>query len=411
MSSTVGRSTSFWTIRYGEARTQAILVACISWVAAAVIIFGSRGDRDLLGHLKGADFVHFYTLGRIVLADQTAALYDADAQHRLQADWVPASAPDFFLPVYPPQTALLFTPFARLSYGIAALLWAATTIVTYTLVVRSAWRPGRDVLPDSLFIVAAAAGFAPFWSLVLHGQTTTVPLLGFCLGWQALERNRRFLAGLALGLVAIKPQLGLALTVVIVACGEWAILSGLLAAAALQTACVWFVMGPNVLWDYFRTMQQLPRFAALLEPKPYQLHSIRAITRLVPGWWESAAWVLLSLAVVWRCLRAWKAEVPVAARMGVLVLASVLVSPHLTVYDATVLVLPILWLGTWIQRELPRQAAGFWPFVFWLYVTLLIPTAVLVRVQVSVLVLGWLFVNVTRRAAESQSSALPESIP
>jgi hypothetical protein len=83
-------------------------------------------------------------------------------------------------------------------------------------------------------------------------------------------------------------------------------------------------------------------------------------------------------------------------RLGLLIVATVLVSPHLTIYDATVLALPLLWLGAWVGTE-PRadRPAMYWSTVYWLFVTLLLPTALLIRVQISVLILGWLFLTVS----------------
>src|SRR5262245_37056324 len=124
-------------MRYREARGHAIVLASILWLAAAVIIVAGPGRRDLLGHLKGADFVHFYTLGRIALNGPIAALYDGPLQHQWQSQWVPESETDSFVPVYPPQTALLFAPFAWLPYGVAALIWAAVTVLVYALAMRA----------------------------------------------------------------------------------------------------------------------------------------------------------------------------------------------------------------------------------------------------------------------------------
>ena len=45
--------------------------------------------------------------------------------------------------------------------------------------------------------------------------------------------------------------------------------------------------------------------------------------------------------------------------MGLLVTASVLVSPHLFLYDAAVLILPGLWLAAWCQRDESAAATDF----------------------------------------------------
>jgi hypothetical protein len=408
--STGRRSRPFWIIQYAEARAHATIVAGILWIAAAILLSNS-GEHDRLGKLKGADFVHFYTIGRIALTAKTPALYDLTTQHALQVQLVPASASDTFLPVNPPQTALLFAPLAMFPYGIAALLWAVTTAIVYGLVVRSAWRPARSLIPDAVFVGIAAAAFPPFWNLILHGQSTTAPLLAFWLGWKALEHDRKFLAGMALGLLAIKPQFGLALAAVVLVCGEWSLLAGIAASVTIQIALVAVFISASVLSEYFSTLQQLSSMVGMLEPRPYQLHSIRAITNLLPGTWLGLfLWFALSAVVIGRTIHVWRSVAPVGVRTAVLVIASALVDPHLTIYDATVLALPFVLLGGWVQQsERPGLAHVFWPTVYGLFLTYLFPTALLIRVQLSVLLLGWFFIVVTRSVlVDNRSGALTQ---
>jgi hypothetical protein len=75
------------------------------------------------------------------------------------------------------------------------------------------------------------------------------------------------------------------------------------------------------------------------------------------------------------------------------------VNPHLIIYDAAVLALPLIWFGAWMQEPARQpQAATFWTTVYWLFAALLMPTAAVVWVQASVLLMAWLFVQVTGRA-------------
>jgi hypothetical protein len=393
---TVPSVRSFWTVRFREARGHAILCALLMWSGAIVFAVTGHGYRSIAGPLKGADFVHFYTLGRMTLTGQTDQLYDAAAQYRLQTNLVPDSKGDRFLPVYPPQTALLFAPFSLWSYGTSVLLWAFTTIAVYAWVVSSTWKASRGAIPDGAFVLAAAAAFPPFWNLVLYGQTTIVPLVALYLGWRALERRHAYLAGLAFGMLAIKPQFGLVLAVVVLACGEWAMLAGAVTSVVLQAGVVTFVMGSGVLWDFGAAVRHLPQITGMLEPKAYAMHSIRAVTELLPAWAAMPAWAIISAAVCVRAVRTWRADAPLPIRLGVVVLASVLVNPHLTVYDATVLVLPILWLGAWIEangRTHPQLRATFWSTVYWLCVTFLMPLAYVIKLQCSVLLMLWMFYN------------------
>jgi alpha-1,2-mannosyltransferase len=402
---TTRRHRSFWAVGYREARGHAILCGLLMWAVAIGFAVSGRGYRSIAGPLKGADFVHFYTLGRTALAGRADQLYDADAQYRRQTALVPDSNGDQFVPVYPPQTALLFAPFSVWSYGASLALWEFTTIALYGWVVYNAWKPSRRSIPDGMFVLAATAAFPPFWKLVLYGQTTIVPLVALYLGWRALERRRSYLAGIAFGLLAVKPQFGLVLAVVVLTCGEWTMLAGAVTSVLLQAAIVAFAMDPRALWDFGATILHLPQIATLLEPKPYEMHSVQAITSLLPAWAAQPAWMIASLALCFRAVKTWRTDAPVAVRLGVVVLASALVNPHLTVYDATVLVLPLIWLGGWIEANADQYhevRAIFWPGVCWLCLAFLVPLAYVIKIQCSVLLMLWLFYKV---------SSLPRLMP
>lgn len=380
-----------------------MMAAVLLWVWAAVMVLGGSGYYTLTGSLQGADFVHFYALGKAVLTHQTSLLYDFNRLHQFQASLVPESAQVLYQPVYGPQTALLFAPFAWLPYGAAAVAWAALTASLYAWVLIGTWRPVRDVFPDSALVIAAAAAFPPFWRLVLVGQTTIVPLLGVFFAWKALQHNRRFLAGLAVGLLLLKPQLGLVFAAVIVLGGEWAMLAGVIASAAIQIVVVISMIGREVLVEYVDTLRRLPELVTVLEPYAFELHSLRTLTDLFPPGIRSATWFAASIIVVWQVLKVWRSTAPPEVRLGIVVLGTLLVDPHVVVYDVTLLALPILWLGTWIERDGGQALRHmFWPTVYWLYVTLLWPTAAIVRIQVSTLLLLWIFARLCPRPVSVQ---------
>jgi alpha-1,2-mannosyltransferase len=386
-------------LRHREARSHAVIAACALWIAATVTTFAAPGYRSLTGRLKGGDFIQFYTLGHIAFGREYPRLSTANALHTLQVQLLPASDPEFYFPVYPPQTALIFAPLALLSFRAAAAVWTATLICAYAAIVWYTWRPLRDVLTDKLFVAAAAAAFPPFWSLVLHEQTTVFPLAAFFCGWLALERDRPFLAGLALGILAIKPQFGLVLAVVVLAAREWRIILGALCSVALQLAAVIYGMGVGALRAYIENVRGMPKIEPLLEPDPWQMHSLRTVTTLVPGISGRMLWIVLSVAVIITVTMAWRTRVPLTVRFGLLILGTVLVNPHLIVYDATVLVLPLLWFGAWVERGRLSLASEFWLTVYALFIFLLLPTARLFYVQVSVLLMAWMFWRIARVAS------------
>jgi len=386
-----------WPRSARQAKGHAILVAVILWIAATVVGFTGTSDRGIAGPLKGADFVQFYTLGHLASANRVADMYDAASFHDAQVELLPESAREIYPPVYPPQAAVMFAPVTGLSYQTALFVWSVITIAAYASIVWSTWKMFSDRLPDRTFVVAAAAAFPPFWSLVLHGQVTVILLAAFWGGWLALERHRPWLAGFALGLLAIKPQFGIPLAVVVLASGEWAMLAGALTSVAAQATVVWLMLGTDAFTAFAHNIPGMIAVADLLEAKPFMSHSLRALTRLTPNWIGVPLWGALAAIVLWFTVRAWKSQAPIRVRLGVVVLAATLVNPHVIIYDLTVLVLPLLWFGSYMAEPARREhSEPYWTAVYWLFVLTFIPTAAAIGLQASVFVMTALLVLVCR---------------
>jgi len=174
-----------------------------------------------------------------------------------------------------------------------------------------------------------------------------------------LRDRREFLAGLVLGCLIFKPQLGLAAAVVFVAIGAWKIVIGatLSAAAQLGLGVLYYGIEPfrqwlRMLWSMFRNVR--PVFP-LLEPKPYQTHSLRTFWSMLLPWpgLSFGLYVLSAAVVLGLTIACWKrtAAVPLPLRYSALLLASVLVSPHLTVYDLVILAPAFILLADWMVGE------------------------------------------------------------
>jgi hypothetical protein len=392
----------------------ACITAMALWAMALAVLALGTSHRDPFGQLKWTDFVHFYTIGHVAQQGPVQHLYDAAGLHRDQVALVPASAPEFYIPVYPPQTALVFAPFARLPYLTAGAVWALVTVGIFAFAVWLAWRPARTVLPLSL-IVAAAAAFPPLQQLVLNGQTTAIALAAFAGGAYALTCGRKDLAGVALSLLFLKPQFGLVLAVVVIACREWTILKGLVLSAAAQSAIVVGLLGTAAFGEYVKTLPKLSGLRGGLEPRAESMQSITALTNMLPGPAATIAWLLASSAVCYMVVRVWRSYAPVAVRTGALALGSMLVNPHVNLYDAAVIAPALVSLGGWLEGQDERwePLRRRWRVALYvLYALLLVPTGRLAGLQLSPLVLLWMMHAVWRVASEPRAitaaaSALP----
>jgi alpha-1,2-mannosyltransferase len=400
-----------WPRSAREAKGHAIVLATIMWTMTAVVEFTGSSDRGISGRLKGADFVQFYTLGHLAASHHVTPMYDAALLYEAQVELIPESRGEIYPPVYPPQAAVVFAPLSGLSYQHALLVWSLFTIGGYVLIVWSAWKKLAGLLPDRTLAIAAAAAFPPFWSLVLHGQVTLILLTAFWAGWLALENRRPWLAGFAFGLLAIKPQFGIPLAVVVLLCGEWAMLAGAISSIATQAAVVWLALGHDAFAAFADNITTTIAYADLLEAKPFMSHSLRALTRLTPNWVGVPLWATLSAVVLWCTVQVWRSRVPVRVRLGVVVLASVLVNPHVIIYDLTVLALPLLWFGAYMQEPARREhGEPYWMLAYWLFVTTFMPTAAVIGLQASVFVMLGLLVLVHRRVLADSNTDAPAGL-
>jgi alpha-1,2-mannosyltransferase len=395
-----------WPRSQRHAINHAIIAATLLWIGAVVVTFAGSGDRGIAGPLKGTDFLQFYTLGHLAAAGQIDAMYDIEALHEAQVALVPESTPELYPPVYPPQAALLFAPFSGWSYRPALLIWSAVTIALYVVIVWSVWRRVADRLSNRRLIVAAAAVFPPFWNLVLFGQISMLMVAAFWLGWLALERRRDYLAGAAFGLLALKPQFGIPLAAIVLAGREWRMLAGAVASVAAQVAIIWSALGASVFTAFASSLRISLTYVDLLESKPFNSHSLRAVTRLLPNAIGHPIWLVLSAVVLWCTVRAWKSNAPLRVRLGVVMLASLLVNPHVIIYDVTLLALPLLWFSAYmLEPQRQDDAPAFGKLVYWLFAALLIPTARVIGIQASVPLMMVLLVWMSRVAVRTTPRA------
>ena len=161
----------------------------------------------------------------------------------------------------------------------------------------------------------------------------------------ALERRHHVLAGAAFGLLAIKPQFGIPLAVVVLARRDWAMLGGAVTSVALQAAAAWVMLGSEVFRGFASALLVTFNNVDLLESKPIYSHSLRTLTRLAPNWIGIPLWIVAAVIVLWYTARVWKSDAPIHVRLGAVILASVLVNPHVIIYDVTVLALPLIWFA------------------------------------------------------------------
>ena len=376
------------------------------------------GWRDRNGNVKGTDFLHLYTLGYLADTHRGSDLYDMNAQAAVVAQRLPEAAEIRYLPLYPPQISILFAPLARLSYGWALAVWVTISGLVYGICCYAVWRMCPELRRFGGIVALLAAAFPAFFHLIAWGQTSAPALACLTAAFLLLRSRRDFLAGLAFGCLIFKPQLGLAVAVVFVATGAWKVVAGavLSGMAQLSTGVLWYGMGPLRVW--VRRLSEVGGLLALFEPRPYQTHCLRTFWAMIVPWQSVSVglYVISALAVLVLTIRVWRRSSSLSLRYAALLLATVLVAPHLTVYDLVILAPAMLLLADWLlSRSLPPTTGRMGSLVYSVYVLPLVgPLARWTHVQVSVIAMSALLLMISQASwddflAEQKPSTTKDS--
>jgi hypothetical protein len=357
-------SSSLTPAQHAVIRRHLLLIPIYIWTVYIWLTF----FRQLPLGLPGADvrifrdFVHFYVLGTIARMHDTAALYDASAQWAITVRAVPGMVNTTFPPSYGPQVGLLFAPFAWFTYLHALYLWLAFTIALYGVCtyLLSCTCPALGPYKGTVFLLWAA--FPGVHFDLMFGQTSALALACFTLAYLALRANRRFLAGLAIGLLFYKPQLGLAAGIVFVCAGEWRIVAGALLAALAQMVIGSSYWGIPVLSAYATALTHIPDTIGQIEPARRQMHSWRSFFQLLglASQWVFWATIAASILTAGAALLSWRTKAAqLELRFSVLLLATALINPHMYSYDLVILMPLFLLVGDWLLRTWPAFTQGW----------------------------------------------------
>jgi len=382
-----------------------ILALCLwtiyAWNAA------SPGLRDRNGNLKGTDFSHLYTLGSVALDHRAVDLYDEDAQAQIMGRRIPAAAGTRYIPLSSPQISILFAPLAALPYGTALVIWLGLSALMYGVCCYTLWLACPRLQNDGWTVLLLAIAFPGFFHLIVWGQVSALALACFTAAFFFLREDRPFLAGLALGCLIFKPQLGIAAAFVFAYTRAWRVIAGGIISAGVQLALPAAYYGVDSLRAWIRTLSGAFDNVTVLEPRPYQTFSLRTFwTMLVPGRTLALAlYVLCALAILGLTAAAWshRPALPLTLRYSSLLLASVLVSPHLIVYDLAILAPVFLLLSDWVISQPPGSVFSIKIVLYLAYLTPLLGAITRwTHLQVSVVVMSalvWMIWRLGRTGA------------
>ncbi len=285
----------------------------------AFVAYAVLYDWFQWGNLRhSGDFFALWSYGQVLHSDGAAALYDPARLHTLQTA-LGMDGKDFNPFPYPPAFLLLVWPLGLAPFGVAFVVWTA---VTLGLFLWASTGPAFRLAPLALVLPVTTLGIISGQSGFLAGAL----MLG---GFRLLHRP--WLAGLLLGLLTFKPQLGVLVPVALLTLGAWRVIGvAILTALALALGAV--ALFGDVWTEWLTALPQYAQFFAAKSTRYELMPTVTAgLTMLgVPGVavWQGLAAAIMA-ALVWRAYR----DGPSAPALLVLTSATFLATPHAFVYD------------------------------------------------------------------------------
>jgi alpha-1,2-mannosyltransferase len=321
-----------------------VLITTVTLAMGALAIGFGQTDRERSASI-GADFTSFWAASSLAVDGNPEGAYDlmtlAQREHMAgRHDLVFAFA-------YPPVYLLLIAPFGYLPFSWSLALWSAFGLAVYLAV---AWWMLFDVRAMLLAVSFPGAALA-----LINGQNGL--FLAACYGAATITiKDRPLLAGLFLGLLCCKPQIGVLVPIALLAGREWRALAGAFISVLSLTAASIVLFG-GAIWLKFLTNGNVFSQSILNGHQPGLMAKMQSFFAVV---WHLgfsvnvslAVQVVLSVLVALLVAVLWLRKTSHNLDMATLVTGSLLATPFVFDYDLATVSVPIAALAcAGVQRS------------------------------------------------------------
>ena len=364
----------------------------------ALFIYTARSARlnwKLGGMPNGSDFVTFWSASYLSLEGKPLYAYLWGAI----LNTAQVISPHISMPgpwAYPPTFLLAVRPLALLPAVVSYALFALTTATLFVCLLRRVLPMPAAWLP--------ILGFPGLWLNLAQGQNGCITA-SLTLAALLLLKRRPALAGVCIGLLAIKPHLAILFPLALACAGMWVTFTAAALTAVLFTGVSIAVYGTHSITLFLSSLQDTNSYTAQGFLPWQQMASAFAMLRqahlgIAPAYVIQACFALVgagTVAWIWRNAQA------LETRAAALVAGTFMVSPYIFNYDAVWLGIPIALLTLkglrdgWLRWE--REIL----FACWLYPALGDLSGYLLRIDFGPLVFVALLFVAVRRASWEKS--------
>ncbi len=287
------------------------------------------------------DFALFYAASHRVLEGQAALIYDTTAHVALQSQMFGIEAAYGLGFFYPPPALLIVAPLALVPFGTAFVAFLLTGLAIFSTLLRR-------ITGDWIVALGMATSIgAPTQNIYFnHTGFITASLIG---GGLLSLKHSKPVAGIALGLLCLKPHLaGLAMLMLLV-WREWRALGFAVATVAVVSLAATITFGWEIWPAYLQASNDFPEIVKV--KYPLKLHNmLQSVVVAFQPWagWTVAAIVhgIVALGALAITLTMRQRDMQIAA----VICCTALLSPFLFLYDTMMLLVA----AALVSRAEPR---------------------------------------------------------
>ncbi len=332
----VDRSVQGWLTQ-----SRLLLYSCTMIVVYAIVLGAwawiTHGFSKSDMARPGVDFGVFWVASHVMLHGSPWQVYNHLAFAKAEAMLMPSAQSANFLPwLYPPSFLFVVAPLALLPFAVSYLLFVGVSALLFTGATLRVSGLGRAI-GSSRIAALFVAGSPCVFVAAVAGQNSLLTAAFAALAVHWVDR-RPVLAGFCIGLLAIKPQLGIVFPFVLIAAGAWRAFAAA-AISALSITALGVLAGGVQTVHLFLLNADIQRSVVIQHAFHFWLGSPTTFAALrING----VGLTLAQLAQAWVAIAAiaaachvWRRTKDARLRCSVLLISTLIANPYVWHYELT----------------------------------------------------------------------------
>ena len=297
----------------------------------------------------GADFIHFYSAGRIAQSEGASQVYDLVLQQKIEEQQVgfplaPGQVlPYNHLPFLIPMLQTIVSP----DYVNSFYRWVLIMVTIFMTGIIVLGRILTESSMDRRSIFLASIGsflFLPLFFSLMNGQDTAFLFLGAAIWMYGLVTKREMIAGLGLSLTTVRPHIALILALPMLFSYRKAFM-GFVIGSGILALISFLIIGVDGTREFIDIIL-ISAGGEWYGMKQYAMYNLIGILMRILPWLEASTiraigWIVYGITIIILSIFWARSKNLEAGKIGLTVILALFTVPHLHFHDLTLLLIPI----------------------------------------------------------------------